>query len=173
MPLLVDDDPFLTESPNGNGIYYDLEKFKKCHEMIVAAGELHTIAIIAGEIENHPKMKEYILERKNEFRLAVHGWLHERYWEWPYPDVVAESLERAMGKIITTFGFGSLTKEYYPTWNKRSDAMYAACKAIGLELNDDWMTIGEALSGVNKKAIRFHSWNDNEVEQLRKYLCQE
>jgi len=165
-PLLVDDDPFLTESPNGNGVYYDIEKFKNAHEIIINSGNLHTIAVVAGEIENHPEMKEYITSRNREFRIAIHGWMHERYWEWPKQAII-DSLDRAMRKVGKTLGMYYL--EYYPTWNKRSPALYEACKELGLKLNDDWMTLGEALAGKEKKAIRFHSWNDEEVKQLRQY----
>lgn len=166
-PLIVDDDPFLTESPNGHGVYYDFEQFKKVHQLIAGAGEIHTIAIIAGEIENHPEMKEYILERKAEFGFGLHGWLHERYSEWQTSAIVV-SLGRARRKIFETFG--EWCTEYYPTWNKRSPALYEACKSLDLLLNDDWMTLTEALTGEQKKAIRFHSWNQAEVDQLKKYL---
>lgn len=166
-PLICDDDPFLTESPNGLGVYYNFEQFKKVHEMIANAGEIHTLAIIAGEIENHPELKDYILKRKDEFNLQLHGWLHERYSEWS-KEAIKVSLQRAKEKIEKTFDVE--VGYFFPPWNKRFPAMYEACEDLGLKLDDNWCNFTEALNGVKTKTIRFHSWNLLEVEQLEKYL---
>jgi peptidoglycan/xylan/chitin deacetylase (PgdA/CDA1 family) len=166
-PLIVDDDPFLTESPNGLGVYYNFEQFKKVHEMIAGAGQIHTLAICAGEIENNPELKEYILSRKDEFNLQLHGWLHERYSEWS-KEAIKVSLQRAKDKIEKTFDVE--VSLFFPPWNKRSPAMYEACKEIGVKLDDQWVNLTQALAGETKETIRFHSWNTLEVEQLKKYL---
>lgn len=165
--IICDDDPFLTESPNGLGVYYNFEQFKKVHEMIADAGQIHTLAIIAGEIENHPELKEYILNKKEEFNLQLHGFLHERYSEWS-KEAIKISLQRAKDKIENVFDVK--VNWFFPPWNKRSPAMYEACKELGLKLDENWMNLTEALDRQNAETIRFHSWNLLEVEQLAKYL---
>jgi peptidoglycan/xylan/chitin deacetylase (PgdA/CDA1 family) len=164
--ILRDDDIYLTESPNGHGVYYDFEAFKRVHEFIAGKGIKHTLAIVAGEIENHPELTEYILERKDEFEFGVHGWMHENYSEWP-KEAIKTSLTRAVKKIEEVF---ERPKIFFPPWNKRSDAIKQACAEIGLELNEEWMTPQAALAGGEEKIIGFHYWSEPERRCIAQIL---
>lgn len=170
MPLLIDDDVYCTESPTDGRLFYDFDRYKEVHELIARAGEKHVLAICAAEIPNHQELTEYILNRKDEFVFGLHGWNHEKYSTWQ-KEAIIRSLGRARDRIETVFD--TKVEWYFPTWNKRSDEMYAACDFLGLKLDHYWMNLTEALNGEQKTTIRFHSWNDDEVKQLRKYLWQE
>lgn len=169
MPLLVDDDVFCTESPTDGRVFYDFQRYVDVHTLIVKNGQKHVLAICAAEIWNHPELIEYIQERQDEFILGIHGWNHEKYSTWP-KEAIVRSLKRSKDQITDVFG--ECSDWYFPTWNKRSDEMYKACEELGLKLNDNWMNLGEALTGVEKETIRFHSWNDDEYQNLKLWLTQ-
>jgi peptidoglycan/xylan/chitin deacetylase (PgdA/CDA1 family) len=165
--MMVDDDIYTTESPTDGTPLYNFERFKGVHELLANTGLKHTLAICAAEIPNHPELTEYILGRKDEFIFGLHGWNHEKYSTWPRGSII-HSLKRAKERIENVFD--TKVEWYFPTWNKRSLEMYEACKELGLKLDDDWVNLTGALSGIKKNTIRFHNWNDNEVEQLKKYV---
>lgn len=166
--LIVDDDVFATESPTDGKMFYNFDRYKEVHELLANAGLKHTLAICAAEIPNHPELTDYIKSRKDEFIFGVHGWNHEKYSTWP-KEALIRSLGRAKKRIEEVFG--TEVEWNFPTWNKRSPEMYAACEFLGLKLNDSWMNFTEALNGVkDKDSIRFHSWDDNEFKQLQEYV---
>lgn len=164
MRKIVDDDVFCTESPTNGRLFYNFERYQATHQLLADAGLIHTLAICAAEIPNHPELVEYIMSRKEEFAFGVHGWNHEKYATWP-KEAIVRSLKRAKERIETTFG--TTVDWYYPTWNKRSPALYAACQELGLQLNDEWVTLKES---EKPYTIRFHSWDDNEYQLLKQYV---
>ncbi|MFA6445730.1 MAG: polysaccharide deacetylase family protein [Candidatus Paceibacterota bacterium] len=166
-PILVDDDVFATESPTDGRLFYDFNRYKEVHELLASAGLKHCLAICAAEIPNHTELLEYIQSRQEEFIFGLHGWNHEKYSTWP-KEAIIRSLGRAKDRIEKVFGVK--VEWYFPTWNKRSDEMYQACEYLGLKLDDHWCNLTEALHGVEKTTIRFHSWDDNEFKQLRDYV---
>lgn len=162
--IFRNDDIFLTESPRGYGVYYDFEKFKQAHELL--KGQTHLIAIVASEIENYPELTAYILEHKEDFVFGIHGWAHERYSEWE-EEGIYRSLKRAKEKIEETFGVEAIT--FCPPWNKRSDAMYQACSRLGITVQDSFIVAAE-LGEKENDVCCFHYWNDEEMENIKKYL---
>jgi len=167
MIILRDDDIYLTESPTDGTLFYDFEKFKEVHELIAGAGLIHTLAICAGEIENHPELTFYILNRKEEFDFGIHGWMHEKYSTW-LKENIKSSLFRSKAVIEAVFGVE--VKWFFPPWNKRSPEMFEACKELGLKVNDEWMTLTDALNGKKEEVIGLHYWNNEEVKQLKLYV---
>jgi peptidoglycan/xylan/chitin deacetylase (PgdA/CDA1 family) len=161
------DDIFLTESPRGFGEYYSFEKFKKSHELL--KGHKHILAIIAGEIENYPEMKEYILKHKDDFMFGIHGWAHERYSEWKEPAIYI-SIKRAKEKIESTFGVKAT--HFCPTWNKRNYDMYIAVQKLGMEVQDHFIVPREIEEGKSAEAVCFHYWNDDEMTILQRCIPQ-
>ena len=122
--ILRDDDVFLTASPTNGRSVYDFGKFTAAHELIRKSGRKHCLGIIAGEIENHPELVSYIRARSDEFQYAVHGWLHERYIEWPAARIAA-SLKRAKRKIAETVGV--VPQWFFPPGNQVNDEVLVAC----------------------------------------------
>jgi|GEM_PF-6882884 len=166
-PLITDDDVFATESPTDGKLFYNFDRYREVHDILATAGLKHTLAICAAEIPNHPELVKYINTWKDEFTFGLHGWNHERYSTWP-TEAIIRSLGRAKERIETVFD--TKVEWYFPTWNKRSPELYAACEFLDLRLDDVWMNLDEALAGKEKETIRFHSWNDHEVMLLRNYV---
>lgn len=164
---LRDDDIFLTESPTQGNQLYNLEKFKAVHEMIVKSGNIHYIAIIAGEIENYPELIKYIRAHKNEFGFGIHGWLHHAYTTWSHEHTYL-SLERAKKKIIDTFRV--VPKIFFPPWNKTNLEVVVACKQLDLEIDSSFVSPTQALMGQTATSLCFHYWHDGEVAQLKQWL---
>jgi peptidoglycan/xylan/chitin deacetylase (PgdA/CDA1 family) len=165
--LLRDDDIFLTESPSNGRHLYNFEKFVKVHTMLQSYQKKHAIAIIASEIDNYPKLKEYIKANKKDFIFGVHGWGHQTYSVWGLNEI-KESLGRAMGKIDDVFG---VRPEYFfPPWNKRSPAIFEACGQLKLKVDEFFTNAVSVLQGDKADTLCFHYWNDLEVKQLEECL---
>ena len=167
IPLLRDDDIFLTESPTSGKLLYNFEQFVAVHELIVSSGRQHCLAIIAGEIHNHPELMRYIRERPREFQYGVHGWLHERYTRWP-ADRITTSLRRAKDKIVETFNV--VPSHYFAPWNQVNDAVRLACGELSLAIDEQCANAEYFLNGGTAEVLGFHYWNEAEVHQLAEWL---
>jgi len=169
VPLLRDDDIFLTESPTSGKLVYNFEQFISVHETIAASGRLHCLGIVAGEIENHPELRAYIRTRPDEFEYAVHGWLHERYTKW-HAEYITNSLRRAKGKIAKTFGV--VPRWFFAPWNQVNDGVRSACEALDLLLDERCADPNYFLNGGKGEVLGFHYWHDAQVRQLCEWLRQ-
>ncbi len=163
MIIYRDDDIYLTSSKR-SGQIYDFEAFKVVHEMLSKNGKIHTLAIIASEIDNHPELTEYILERKNEFEFGVHGWEHSDYSTWKMEDVERD-LQMAKEKIEKTFDTKCVW--FFAPWNRWNEELILMAKEVGLTLNTEYLTPDQdPRSGV----LCFHYWIPEQREQLKKWL---
>lgn len=161
--ILRDDDIFLTESATNGRDFYGFEAFCRVHELLASNGKSHAIAIIAGEIENYPELTDYILKRKGEFIFGLHGWQHQRYWEWEYSGI-KNSLQRGRDKIIEVFQ--ETPAYFFAPWNWLSDAIHDACSALQMESRKTFVPISKVVIGETADFACFHYWSAEEREQL-------
>lgn len=166
--ILRDDDVFLTTSPTCGRKFIALPAFIETHEAIVAAGRKHVLGIIAGEIFNHPHMLAYIVRHKPECEFAVHGWLHEPYYDWE-EEPITDSLTMCRDTIINVFG--AMPRWFFPPWNRITEPIRRACSAVGLRVNDSFISPDAALAGNTADALNFHYWHDRERAELLQWLA--
>jgi len=159
-----DDDIYLTSSER-SGQIYNFEMFKQAHELLSANNKIHTLAIIASEIDNYPEMTEYILSRKDEFDFGVHGWGHSDYSKWDIKDF-KQDLIKARNKIEKTFGIKC--HWFFAPWNRFTDEMVEATKEIDLETNIHYSLPEHPRQ--EDAVLCFHYWIPEQLEQLKKWL---
>lgn len=157
------DDIFLTSSIR-SGQIYNFDAFKASHELL--KGKIHILSIIAGEIDNHPEMKEYIIANKKDFKFGIHGWLHNDYSKMPKEEIKKE-LSMAKDKIEKEFGVE--VKWFFPPWNRVSETTRKACNEIGLKINENYIIPKQYLQGLRGDVINFHYWSKQEMDYLK--LC--
>jgi len=167
-----DDDIYMTKSLRDDRHFYSYEQFKKVHQMIRERGFIHTLAIIASEIDKYPEFTKYLLEHKNEFSFQLHGLEHSDYFLWQEEDAIYMALEKAKGIIEKTFG--TKVSTFYAPYNKITDKIRSVCARLGLEVNEDYVTPEQWLMGKRSKTINFHYWavKEGQVDALRQVLEQ-
>lgn len=163
MRVFRDDDIYLTRSER-SGQIYDFEAFKSVHEMLAEAGQIHTLAIIASEIDTYPELTKYILERKKEFAFGVHGWEHSDYSKMEQNKVKADLL-KAKNKIEKVFDTKCFW--FFAPWNRWTDELIETAKDCGLKLNTHYCLPDQE---VQKGVLCFHCWIKEQRKQLKKWL---
>lgn len=161
MPILRDDDIFLTEHPCTGRQLYDLDQFMRVHEML--AGRTHTIGIIASEIANHGELAEYIESQRN-IEVALHGWTHVKHDTWKRDDCIA-SIQRGISAI--GYHFGRKPTWFFPPWNATSPQLEDAVHLVGMKLDSSGLTPQRWLAGGRGPVLSFHYYNQAEVDALR------
>ena len=163
MQIFRDDDIYLTKSER-SGQIYDFKAFKVVHEMLAEAGKIHTLAIIASEIDTYPELTKYILERKKEFAFGVHGWEHSDYLRWNM-EIVKKDLQKAKDKIEETFDTECFW--FFAPWNRFNNDLILTAREVGLNLNTNYLLPDQP---IQKGVLCFHYWIPEQREQLKKWL---
>lgn len=107
----------------------------KITDKIMEENNVHCIlSVLAEGIEVYPEWVEYIKERKNRFKIEMHGWDHS------YPHGMTESqgydiLKRARDKIEDAFDievthwYVPNGRLYFPDWGP------GVCQKLGIQFN--------------------------------------
>ena len=156
-----DDDIYMTKSLIEDIHFYNLKQFKKIHKLLTKRRFIHTLAIIASEIDKYPKLTKYLLKHKNECSFQSHGWEHLDYSEMSENDIYYY-LDKANKKIEKTFCTKVTT--FYAPYNKFSQKLRNVCNTLRLELNDDFVLPVQWLKGKRSKTVNFHYWAVNEKQ---------
>lgn len=136
------------------GFNNDINEFKAIHEIFNKYKVIHTIAVIAKDIDQ-PKFSplvRYIRKQKN-IDVQLHCWEHTRVT----PKEFSVQLPQAIDKIQKVFGRPMV---FYPPWNEVAPWMIATCKENNIIINASKISLSQYLRGVRGETINFHYWSD-------------
>ncbi len=149
-------------------VHTDLAVLKPVHQIFKKYMVMHTVAIIAKDIDMNTELVMY-LKREN-FDIQLHCFEHYNLTE-----LTAEQLDIALLKSTNMFkrcGF-DLPIRLYPPWNKTSQAVNVlAWDKYNLEVSYKKCSLAQyvaANGNVDVDVVNFHYWDD-EIKDLDEAL---
>ncbi len=149
-------------------VHTDLAVLKPVHEIFKKYMVMHTVAVIAKDIDMNTELVMY-LKREN-FDVQLHCFEHYNLTEMP-PDTLDLSLTRAIN-MFKRCGFDLPTK-LYPPWNITNQAVNVlAWDKHRLEVSNKKCSLSQyvkANGNVDVDVVNFHYW-DEECKDLEAAL---
>lgn len=156
----------------------DVNLLDSIHQEFIKRDKIHTIAVLASEIDLHQEFVRYINDHSN-FDIALHGWKHEHY-----PIFSEEELRDHLNKSMLAMdrSFGKKPTTWYLPWNgwikefgtSKVDWLRPIAKEFGLEINIECAHIGVVVDeGVKSEVVYFHWWHKPDLDKLTKLLDME
>lgn len=149
--------------------FTNLDDFKRVHDLFNKYETLHTIALIAKDIERHPSLIDYIKSQSN-IDVQLHCWDHIDLTECHIITVKA-SLEHGIQKMEEIFN--KIPTILYPPWNRSDERLEEACKEQKLEVSHKKISLPQYIKfngDVSESTINFHYWAAQEVMYLEAAL---
>lgn len=147
-----------------------LEQFRFVHEIFKSFNAVHTIAVIAKDIEKNEELVEYINEHKKSIDIQLHCWEHYDHKEL-IEEKLTEFFKMGIGSIHNAFGV--TPKIFYPPWNSVSDLAIRVAGSFGLTTNPGKCSLGYYIKhngNISFDTVNFHYWYEPEVNDLYKAL---
>lgn len=155
-----------------------VEVLDNIHQEFLKRNKIHTITILASEIDNQQNFVKYVNETPN-FDIALHGWIHDHYPIFT-EEMVRTDLDKSMSAMERNFG-KKPTKWYLP-WNgwindfgtSKVDWLRPIAKEYGLEIDIECNHIGTTLrDNLHPKVVYFHWWHKEDIANLPLLLDRE
>lgn len=151
-----------------------METLNEIHQLFIRSGKIHTMSILASELEKSPGFVQYVNSHKN-IDLVLHGWTHTNY-SLEKDDVIREDLRNSL--LAFDKYFSKYPTVWYLPWNgwvkgegfTHVPRVKEIAVEFGLEVITDCTDIGRFLKGEKKEVIYFHHWNQKEVSALPQLL---
>mgnify|MGYP003442795447 FL=1 len=137
-----------------------LDDFKRVHSLFEKYNVMHTVAVIAKDLDKNPELVEYLKSNKL-IDVQLHCWEH---YDMSITDDVTlnTDIERAIGEL---FVLGFDVNTLYPPWNKSSAALEEVSSNLGLSVSNKKITLAAYIrcaGHVEEDVINFHYWADSE-----------
>lgn len=144
-----------------------LENFKKVHELFEQCNVVHTIALMAKDIEKAPDLIAFINSKNIDVQL--HCWDHIDLTL--NHDRVKEHLQQGIDCIKKQFN--KTPTILYPPWNLTDSTVNSIAQELGLTVCADKISLNQYLRArgdVKEKVINFHSWDNGDYAMLQEAL---
>ncbi len=140
-------------------VHTDLARLKPVHDIFKKHMVLHTVAIIAKDIDMNTELVMY-LKREN-FDVQLHCFEHHHF-----PEMKMEDLKRHIQQSLNMFarcGFDRPTV-LYPPWNQTTHAINVMVyETFGIEVSNKKCSLSQyvrAAGNVDVDVVNFHYWDD-------------
>lgn len=132
-----------------------LNKFKEIHELFNKHKLIHTIAVVAKDIDapEARSLVKYIKKQKN-IDIQLHCWEHLRVT----PQEFIVSLPKSLAKMEKIFHVRPTV--YYPPWNEISKGINDICKDFGMVADYSKISLKQYINNVKGDTVNFHYWAD-------------
>lgn len=154
------------------GAETDLEALKDVHDQLVAAGQIHTVALITKNFHKNRKVIDYIKEHLKEFSIQVHCHSHDKPLTELTPKQLTDDLEKAVSFVIKYFGTEPHT--LFPPWNKSDDNVVSAAHELQLDVSTEKVSLSQFIrvaGDIGEDVVNFHSWSMEERVLLSQALA--
>lgn len=147
-----------------------LEQFRFVHEIFKGFGLVHTIAVIAKDIEKNKELVDYINDHKKSIDVQLHCWEH-----YDHKELSEEKLREFFRKGIDSIhnSFGLTPKIFYPPWNSVSGLAIQVAESFNLQTRPQKCSLKNYIDNngqVSFDVVNFHYWYEPEVNDLYKAL---
>lgn len=150
-------------------VHTDLSVLKPVHGLFKKYLVMHTVAIIAKDIDMNTELIMY-LKREN-FDIQLHCFEHYNFTEVPI-DKLDIDLLRCLN-MCKRCGFDPLPKTLYPPWNQTNQAVNVmAWDKHKLDVSTKKCSLSQYVSAkgnVDVDVVNFHYWDD-ECKDLEEVL---
>lgn len=139
-----------------------LEDFKRVHSLFEKYNVMHTVAVIAKDLDKNPELVEYLKSNKL-IDVQLHCWEHYDM-SITDKDTLYKDISEGIRTIIDILGVEITT--LYPPWNKSSEILEdVAVGELGLTVSNKKITLSAYIrcaGQVEEDVINFHYWADSE-----------
>jgi peptidoglycan/xylan/chitin deacetylase (PgdA/CDA1 family) len=135
----------------------DLAQFIRVHELFNKYDAVHTIAVIAKDIDKNQELVEYIKSQPN-IDIQLHCWEHISFTH--NLDILKEDLKQGIKKLEDVFG--KKPTILYPPWNNTNDKVERIANLLGLKVSNIKVGISfylKAVGKVDEETVNFHNWS--------------
>jgi len=147
-------------------VHTDLAVLKPVHDIFKKHLIMHTVAVIAKDIDMNTELVMYL--KKENFDVQLHCWEHYNHVECK--DKLPVDLQRCMN-MFARCGFDKPTV-LYPPWNIADSTVVHHAAAFGLTVSNKKCSLSQyvkANGNVDVDVVNFHYW-DKECEDLDEAL---
>ncbi len=133
-----------------------LNEFRHVHEVFAWYGQVHTIAVMAKNLERNKELIDYVKSQDN-IDVQLHCWEHLDYSN--NEGYCFEHLKMGANKIEEVFG--KRPTVWYPTFNRVSPVCIAHAHFLGMETSyhkRGLLSYVEKKGIVDEKVLNFHYW---------------
>jgi len=144
-----------------------VNQFAEIHKLFRSRVILHTIALIAKDINKNPALIEFI--NANNIDVQLHCWKH--YDLNNDLKVTADDLKKGCDTIEKYFNHRP--NVLYPPWNKTSKGLEEVAANLGLTVSADKISLSQYIrhdGRFDDVVINFHSWAYPDVILLERGL---
>lgn len=146
----------------------DLSILKPIHNKFKEANVMHTVAIIAKDLELNKELVTYL--RKENFDIQLHCWEHYNFTEQPI-EKLKEDIKAALSTLLHC-GFDR-PKVIYPPWNCTNKAVNVMIwDTFGIDVSIEKCSLSYYVKHngeVPYNVVNFHYW-DSECDDLDEAL---
>ncbi len=145
--------------------FTDMKRFKTIHQVFQEHEVIHTLAIIAKDIDKATELIQYIQDNKEQFDLQLHCWEHIDYSineSECYPHF------RDSRKVFKEV-FGEHPSVFYPPWNRGTKLIQTIAQNYRMTLSTEKISLSQYVrfnGSVKEEVVNFHYWADHEVMML-------
>lgn len=133
-----------------------LKRFIAVDELFIKYNKVHTIAVIADEIEKAEGLVEYINAHPH-IDLQLHGWQHILYTE--NHNIADNHFKWGIEKLQNIFG--KTPTVFYPPWNASDSFIEETANKHGMEVSFKHITLEAYIMGAKGDVINFHYLYDS------------
>ncbi len=141
----------------------NLDQFVKVHEYFMKRGCVHTIAVIAKDIQNAPSLIDYIRSNRKTFDVQIHCWEHLVLSELTEEQLRID-IENAKAALMDFLKV--IPTVLYPPWNKSSEMVERIAKEYDLDVSYKKISLSQFVKcgwDVEERVVNFHYWADEEA----------
>lgn len=152
--------------------FTNLEDFKRVHDLFIKYETVHTIAVIAKDIEKHPELVNYIkiYQENGLIDVQLHCWDHVDLTKGNESAIMID-LENASFKLREVLGI--MPEILFPPWNKHDDRLDRIADSLCLKVSSKKISLSQYIKAggdVDCETINFHYWSPQEVMFLETAL---
>lgn len=149
-----------------------LERMKLFHDIFIEYDKIHTMAIIASQLEKREDFVNWVntIDHKD---LTLHGWNHTSY-----PEMKDDDIRNHLSLSIDAFNkyFNIIPKMWYLPWNGWTKELgftgiprvKKIAEEFGISVNEKAVNIGNLIKGDEKcDVVYFHAWQLGDEDYLK------